>query len=39
MHLDDEILTKIKRNYAHIWTHIIGEDPPEIFKTDDEEDE
>ena len=31
--LDDEILTKIKRNYAHIWTHIIGEDPPEIFKT------
>lgn len=32
MNLDTKVLDAIKRQYADIWTNIIGEEPPEAFK-------
>ena len=32
MNLDAKVLAAIKRQYADIWTNIIGEEPPEVFK-------
>ena len=32
MNLDEKVLDAIKRQYASIWTNIIGEEPPEVFK-------
>ena len=36
MTLDEKVLDAIRRQYASIWTNIIGEEPPQVFKDADE---